>query len=135
VKAAGAVFAVSPGSSDSLLDAAADAELPFIPGAVTASEILKLLDLGYTLQKFFPAELSGGVPFLKAVGAPIPEVRFMPTGGVTPANAIDYLSLANVACIGGSWIAPSGLLQEKNFDVVARLAGEAAKLRPSATGL
>jgi 2-dehydro-3-deoxyphosphogluconate aldolase/(4S)-4-hydroxy-2-oxoglutarate aldolase len=135
VKAAGAVFAVSPGSSDSLLDAAADAELPFIPGAVTASEILKLLDLGYTLQKFFPAELSGGMPFLKAVGAPIPEVRFMPTGGVTPANAIDYLSLPNVACIGGSWIAPSGLLREKNFDAVARLAGEAAKLRPSATGL
>lgn len=134
VKSAGARFAVSPGSSDALLDAAADAALPFVPGAVTASEVLKLLDLGYTLQKFFPAELSGGAPFLKALGAPIPEARFMPTGGVTPGNAGDYLSLANVACIGGSWIAPSGLLREKNFDAIGRLAGEAARLRPSATG-
>lgn len=135
VKSAGAEFAVSPGSSDSLLDAVGDAALPFIPGAVTASEVLKLLDRGYTLQKFFPAELSGGAPFLKAIGAPIPEARFMPTGGVTPGNAADYLSLSNVACIGGSWIAPSGLLREKNFDAIARLAGEAARLRPSATGL
>jgi 2-dehydro-3-deoxyphosphogluconate aldolase/(4S)-4-hydroxy-2-oxoglutarate aldolase len=134
VKSAGARFVVSPGSSDSLLDAAADAALPFIPGAVTASEVLKLLDLGYTLQKFFPAALSGGAPFLKALGAPIPEARFMPTGGVTPGNAIDYLSLSNVACIGGSWIAPSGLLREKNFDAIARLAGEAASLRPAGTG-
>ena len=135
VKSAGAEFAVSPGSSDSLLDAAADAALPFVPGAVTASEVLKLLDLGYTLHKFFPAELSGGAPFLKAIGAPIPEARFMPTGGVTPTNAAEYLSLANVACIGGSWIAPTGLLREKNFDAIARLAGEAARLRPSATGI
>jgi 2-dehydro-3-deoxyphosphogluconate aldolase/(4S)-4-hydroxy-2-oxoglutarate aldolase len=135
VKSAGAEFAVSPGSSDPLLNAAADAALPFIPGAVTASEVLKLLDLGYTLQKFFPAELSGGAAFLKAIGAPIPEARFMPTGGVTPANAAAYLSLANVACIGGSWIAPTGLLREKNFDAIARLAGEAAGLRPSATGI
>jgi 2-dehydro-3-deoxyphosphogluconate aldolase/(4S)-4-hydroxy-2-oxoglutarate aldolase len=135
VKSAGAEFAVSPGSSDSLLDAAADAALPFVPGAVTASEVLNLLDLGYTLLKFFPAELSGGAPFLKAIGAPIPEARFMPTGGVTPTNAAEYLSLANVACIGGSWIAPTGLLREKNFDAIARLAGEAARLRPSATGI
>ena len=93
-----------------------------------------MLERGHRLQKFFPAELSGGAPFLKAIGAPIPEARFMPTGGVTPGNAIDYLSLANVACIGGSWIAPSGLLRERNFDAITRLAGEAAKLRPSGTG-
>ena len=128
VKAAGALFAVSPGSSDSLLDAAADAELPFVPGAVTASEMLKLLDLGYTLQKFFPAELSGGAAFLKAVGAPIPEVSFMPTGGISPGNAEDYLSLDNVACIGGSWIAPSALLREQDFEAIAGLAAAAAKL-------
>jgi 2-dehydro-3-deoxyphosphogluconate aldolase/(4S)-4-hydroxy-2-oxoglutarate aldolase len=128
VKSAGAVFAVSPGSSDSLLDAAADAGLPFVPGAVTASEMLKLLDLGYTLQKFFPAELSGGAAFLRAIGSPIPEVSFMPTGGVSPDNAGDYLSLANVACIGGSWIAPSDLLRSKDFDAIARLAGVAAEL-------
>ncbi len=119
---------MSPGSSDSLLDAAADAGLPFVPGAVTASEVLKLLDLGYTLQKFFPAELSGGAAFLQSIGAPIPEVRFMPTGGIGPGNASDYLSLANVACIGGSWIAPSALLHEKDFDAIAALATAAAKL-------
>lgn len=128
VKSAGAVFAVSPGSSDALLEAAADAELPFVPGAVTASEMLKLLDLGYTLQKFFPAELAGGAAFLKAIGAPIPEVSFMPTGGISPGNAKDYLSLENVACIGGSWIASPALLQGKDFDAIAGLASAAAKL-------
>ena len=128
VKSAGAVFAVSPGSSDALLGAAADAKLPFVPGAVTASEMLKLLDLGYTLQKFFPAELSGGAAFLKAVSAPIPEVSFMPTGGIRPDNAKDYLALSNVACIGGSWIAPPGLLHAKDFAAIAELATAAAKL-------
>ncbi len=128
VKSAGAVFAVSPGSSDALLDAVAETELPFVPGAVTASEMLKLLDLGYTLQKFFPAELSGGAAFLKAVSAPIPEVSFMPTGGIGPDNAKDYLSLPNVACIGGSWIAPPGLLRAKDFAAIAGLATAAAEL-------
>ena len=128
VKSAGAVFAVSPGSSDALLGAAADAKLPFVPGAVTASEMLKLLDLGYTLQKFFPAELSGGAAFLKAVSAPIPEVSFMPTGGIRPDNAKDYRALSNVACIGGSWIAPPGLLHAKDFAAIAELATAAAKL-------
>jgi len=129
VKSAGALFAVSPGSSDALLEAVADAELPFVPGAVTASEMLKLLDLGYTLQKFFPAELSGGAAFLKAVAAPIPEVSFMPTGGIGPDNAKDYLSLSNVACIGGSWIAPPALLRAKNYDAIAELAAAAAELK------
>ena len=129
VKSAGALFAVSPGSSDALLEAVADAQLPFVPGAVTASEMLNLLDLGYTLQKFFPAELSGGAAFLKAVAAPIPEVSFMPTGGIGPDNAKDYLSLSNVACIGGSWIAPPALLRAKNFDAIAELAAAAAELK------
>ena len=128
VKSAGATFAVSPGSSDALLEAVAEAAMPFVPGAVTASEMLALLDLGYTLQKFFPAELSGGAAFLKAVGAPIPEVSFMPTGGIGPDNAEDYLSLANVACIGGSWIAPPGLLRDKDFAAIAKLAAAAASL-------
>jgi 2-dehydro-3-deoxyphosphogluconate aldolase/(4S)-4-hydroxy-2-oxoglutarate aldolase len=128
VKSAGASFAVSPGSSDALLEAIADARLPFVPGAVTASEMLGLLDLGYTLQKFFPAELSGGAAFLRAIGAPIPEVSFMPTGGIGPGNAGDYLSLPNVACIGGSWIAPPGLLRDGNFAAIAELAAAAASL-------
>jgi 2-dehydro-3-deoxyphosphogluconate aldolase/(4S)-4-hydroxy-2-oxoglutarate aldolase len=128
VKSAGAAFAVSPGSSEALLESVADAEIPFVPGAVTASEMLALLDLGYTLQKFFPAELSGGAAFLKAVGAPIPEVSFMPTGGIGTDNARDYLSLANVACIGGSWIAPPGLLRDGDFAAIGKLAAAAASL-------
>jgi len=128
VKSAGAAFAVSPGSSDALLEAVADAAMPFIPGAVTASETLALLDLGYTLQKFFPAELSGGAAFLKAIGAPIPEVSFMPTGGIGLDNAGDYLALRNVACIGGSWIAPPALLRDKNFAAIGELAAAAASL-------
>lgn len=128
VVAAGARFVVSPGSSDALLDAVADAGIPYVPGAMTPSETLKLLDDGYTLQKFFPAELAGGIALLKAVGAPIPEVSFMPTGGISPANAGDYLALPNVACIGGSWIAPAALLAARDFDAIAQLATDAARL-------
>ena len=125
---AGARFVVSPGSSPALLDAVADAGVPFVPGAVTASEMLVLLDDGYTLQKFFPAELAGGATFLKAVGAPIPEVSFMPTGGINPDNAAQYLALRNVSCIGGSWIAPSSLLAAKDFDAITSLATAAMRL-------
>lgn len=128
VKAAGAQFAVCPGSSDALLDAVADAGLPFIPGAVTPSEMLALLDRGYTLQKLFPAELSGGVAFLEAVAAPIPEVSFMPTGGIKAATAVNYLALPNVACVGGTWIASSGLLRAKDFGAIGKLAAAAARL-------
>ena len=128
VKAAGAQFAVCPGSSDALLDAVAEAELPFVPGAVTPSEMLALLDRGYTLQKLFPAELSGGVAFLKAVAAPIPEVSFMPTGGIRAQSAGDYLALPNVACVGGTWIAPPDLLRAKDFNAIGSLAAAAAQL-------
>jgi 2-dehydro-3-deoxyphosphogluconate aldolase/(4S)-4-hydroxy-2-oxoglutarate aldolase len=128
VQSAGAAFAVSPGSSDALINAVADARLPFVPGAATASEMLRLLDCGYTLQKFFPAEPAGGTRFLKAVGAPIPEVRFMPTGGISPANAREYLALDNVACLGGSWIVPASLLRQGDFEAIAGLATDAAGL-------
>ena len=127
VAAMGARFAVSPGSSQQLLDAAAKYEMPFIPGAATPSEMIALLEQGYELQKFFPAELAGGRPFLKAVGAPLPEVRFMPTGGVTPDNAMDYLSMNNVACIGGSWITPLELQAIGDFDAIRRIGSDAAK--------
>ena len=129
VRAAGAAFAVCPGSSDALLDAVADAGLPFVPGAVTPTEMLALLDRGYTLQKFFPAELSGGVAFLQAVAAPLPEVSFMPTGGIRAESALDYLALPNVACVGGTWIAPAGLLRAKDFEAVGKLAAAAAQLK------
>ena len=90
--------------------------------------MLGLLEQGVSLQKFFPAELAGGAAYLKAVGAPIPEVRFMPTGGVTPDNAGDYLSLENVSCIGGSWLAPRDLLKAGDFAEIGRLARDAARL-------
>jgi len=128
VAALGARFAVSPGSSQQLLDAAAKYEMPFIPGAATPSEMIVLLEQGYELQKFFPAELAGGRPFLKAVGAPLPEVRFMPTGGITPDNATDYLSMNNVACIGGSWITPAELQTDGDFDAIRQIGLDAARL-------
>ncbi|HEX7390121.1 MAG TPA: bifunctional 4-hydroxy-2-oxoglutarate aldolase/2-dehydro-3-deoxy-phosphogluconate aldolase, partial [Acidiphilium sp.] len=108
---AGAKFVVSPGSSPSVLDAAASSPVPFLPGAATPGEMLALLERGYRLQKFFPAEPSGGIPMLRAVAAPIPEIRFCPTGGISLANAADYLALPNVICIGGSWLTPADALR------------------------
>lgn len=125
---AGAKFGVSPGHSDALLDAVDAANLPFIPGAVTPSESLALLDRGYTLQKFFPAGVAGGIPYLKAVSGPLPDIRFMPTGGITVDNAADYLALPNVACIGGSWMVPAAALRERDFETIAALASAAAAL-------
>jgi 2-dehydro-3-deoxyphosphogluconate aldolase/(4S)-4-hydroxy-2-oxoglutarate aldolase len=125
---AGARFGVSPGHSAALLDAVDAANLPFIPGAVTPSESLALLDRGYTLQKFFPAGVAGGIPYLKAVSGPLPEVRFMPTGGISVENAPDYLALPNVACIGGSWMVPSNALRDRDFETIAMLAKAAAAL-------
>ena len=128
IAAAGARFAVSPGSSLQLLAAAADHDMPFIPGAATPSEMIALFEQGYQLQKFFPAELAGGRPFLKAVGAPLPEVRFMPTGGVTPVNAMDYLNMSNVACIGGSWITPLDLQVKRDFEAIRQIGSDAVSL-------
>jgi 2-dehydro-3-deoxyphosphogluconate aldolase/(4S)-4-hydroxy-2-oxoglutarate aldolase len=128
VKAAGARFGVSPGSTPTLVRAARDADLPFVPGAVTASEMLTLFEQGVLLQKFFPAELAGGAAYLKAVGAPLREVTFMPTGGIGPDNVGSYLSLPNVSCIGGSWLAPGDLLAARDFDGIRALARDAARL-------
>ena len=104
VKRAGAKFAVSPGATRTLIDAAARFGMPFLPGATTASEMMELAELGFQNQKFFPAEQSGGVPFLKAISSPLPHVRFCPTGGVSAANMDAYLNLPNVICVGGSWV-------------------------------
>ena len=128
IKDAGARFAVSPGSSELLLDAAARHAMPFVPGAATASETIRLQEHGYTLMKFFPAELAGGIRMLKALGAPLPEARFFPTGGISPELARDYLSLTNVACVGGSWLAPPNLLAAGDFKSIARLAKDAVGL-------
>ncbi len=128
-KDAGATFGVSPGATDKVLDAANEADLPMLPGAATASEVMLLLEKGYTIQKFFPAEANGGAPALKAIGAPIPQVQFCPTGGVSLANANSYLSLSNVVCAGGSWVAPKNLVNAQDWDGITKLAAEAAALK------
>lgn len=125
---AGAKFGVSPGATDRLLDACEAADLPLLPGAATASEAMALLERGYTVQKFFPAEANGGAPALKAIGAPIPQVRFCPTGGVSLKNAPDYLSLPNVLCAGGSWVALKDLVAKGDWKAIEELAREASQL-------
>lgn len=125
---AGSRFAVSPGFTPELLDAAEAAGLAMLPGAATAAEMMQLLERGYVLQKFFPAELAGGVPYLKAVGAPLPGIQFVPTGGVSVNNAPDYLALANVTAVGGSWITPRDRLAARDFEGIGRLASDAAQL-------
>ena len=127
-KAAGASFGVSPGATDRLLDACEAADLPLLPGAATASEAMALLERGYDMLKFFPAEASGGAPALKAIGAPIPQIAFCPTGGVSLANATAYLSLPNVVCAGGSWVAPADAVRSGDWSRIETLAREAAAL-------
>lgn len=127
-KDAGALFGVSPGASDRLLDAAEDHDLPLLPGAATATEAMKLLERGYTVQKFFPAEASGGAPALKAIGAPLPQIKFCPTGGVSPANAETYLALPNTVCVGGSWVAPNDAVQSGDWERIRMLSLEASNL-------
>lgn len=125
---AGARFGVSPGATDRLLDACEAAALPLLPGAATASEAMRLMERGYRTQKFFPAEAAGGAPALKAIGAPIPQVSFCPTGGITPQNAASYLSLPNVLCCGGSWVAPKNLIAAQDWEGITALARAAAQL-------
>ncbi len=127
-KAAGALFGVSPGATDLILDACEANELPLLPGVATASEAMRLLERGYTVQKFFPAEANGGAPALKAIGAPIPQVSFCPTGGVSLKNVNDYLSLSNTLCVGGSWVAPKDKMIAGDWDGITALASEASKL-------
>lgn len=125
VTAAGGQFAVSPGATPRLADAAT---MPWVAGASTPSECLALLERGYRLQKFFPAEQNGGVAALKAISGPIPEVSFCPTGGVNPNNAQAYLALPNVVCVGGSWFVPGDLLAAGDFETIAARTREAVRL-------
>lgn len=126
---AGARFAVSPGGSPKLLDAADQSELPLLPGAASASEAMTLLERGYALQKFFPASAAGGPALLKALSSPLPAIRFCPTGGITMQNAAEYLSLPNVVCVGGSWLTPRELLRAGDWAAIETLAREANGLR------
>jgi 2-dehydro-3-deoxyphosphogluconate aldolase / (4S)-4-hydroxy-2-oxoglutarate aldolase len=127
-KAAGAQFGVSPGATDELLAACEEEDLPLLPGAATPTEAMRLLARGYDMMKFFPAESSGGAPALKALGAPLPQIGFCPTGGVTPENAMDYLRLPNVLCAGGSWVAPGDFVSNGKWDEIEELAKSASRL-------
>ena len=125
---AGAKFLVSPGYSDPLLAAADDCRLPWLLGAATASEVQALRERGHSTLKFFPAEPMGGTATLKALQPVFPDVAFCPTGGIDATRAKDYLQLSNVIAVGGSWVAPSNLLDNGDFSAITRRAAEAAKL-------
>ena len=129
VRQAGGRFAVSPGCTPSLLAATADAGLPFLPGVQTVSEVMALSEQGVRLLKFFPADAAGGVGWLRAVGAPLAGLRFCPTGGIGAGTAQDYLALANVACVGGSWMAPRDAVAARDWSQVERLAAAASKFK------
>ncbi len=131
-KAAGATFGVSPGATERIIAACEDEGLPLLPGAATASEIMALLEKGYTVQKFFPAEQAGGAAYLKSIGSPIPQVKFCPTGGISLKIAPDYLSLKNILCVGGSWVAPKDAMAKGDWAAITTLAREAAALPRSA---
>ncbi|MGV9600839.1 bifunctional 4-hydroxy-2-oxoglutarate aldolase/2-dehydro-3-deoxy-phosphogluconate aldolase [Streptosporangium sandarakinum] len=126
---AGARFLVSPGSTPRLLDAMEEGGIPFLPGAATSSEVMALAERGLTEMKFFPAEAAGGVPYLKSLGGPLPEVRFCPTGGIRLQTAPEYLALANVGCVGGTWLTPADALAAGDYARIEKLAAEAAALR------
>jgi 2-dehydro-3-deoxyphosphogluconate aldolase/(4S)-4-hydroxy-2-oxoglutarate aldolase len=126
---AGAAFGVSPGLTRELLLHAANARFPFLPGAMTPSEVMYALDAGYSAMKFFPAAPAGGVEMLKAMAGPFPQVTFCPTGGIDASSAPRYLALANVACVGGSWLSPANLVAAKDWDEIRSRARTAAALR------
>ncbi|MEM7021737.1 MAG: bifunctional 4-hydroxy-2-oxoglutarate aldolase/2-dehydro-3-deoxy-phosphogluconate aldolase [Pseudomonadota bacterium] len=126
---AGARFMVSPGTTPALLDVAEDSSVPWLPGAATSSEVMQLLERGYDCQKFFPAEPAGGIAYLKALAAPLPDARFCPTGGIDSNRASAYLALSNVLCVGGSWVAPRDAVAAGDWASITRLAQAAAGLR------
>jgi 2-dehydro-3-deoxyphosphogluconate aldolase/(4S)-4-hydroxy-2-oxoglutarate aldolase len=122
---AGAVFAISPGLTAKLLTAAQHSSIALIPGISSLSELMLGMEYGLDHFKFFPAENAGGIPMLKAIAGPIPQVTFCPTGGISLANYNDYLKLSNVACVGGSWLAPANVVANKDWAKVTQLAQEA----------
>ena len=122
---AGARFALSPGLSEALAQAAVDSQMPFIPGAMTPSEVMRARDLGFGLVKLFPAAQAGGVAMLKALGGPLPDVKFCPTGGVSLSNLGEYLQQPNVAMVGGSWLTPLDALEQGRWQHITELAAQA----------
>ncbi len=127
VTEAGAQFAISPGLTDSLLKAATAGTIPLIPGISTVSELMLGMDHGLREFKFFPAEANGGVKALQAIAGPFSQVRFCPTGGITPNNYRDYLALKSVLCIGGSWLVPNDAIASGDYERITKLAREAVE--------
>ncbi|MEN3259349.1 bifunctional 4-hydroxy-2-oxoglutarate aldolase/2-dehydro-3-deoxy-phosphogluconate aldolase [Sodalis endosymbiont of Spalangia cameroni] len=125
VTAAGAQFAISPGLTEALLKAANAGSIPLIPGISTVSELMLGMDYGLREFKFFPAEANGGVKALQAIAGPFSQVRFCPTGGISPANYRDYLALKSVLCIGGSWLVPNDALEQGDYARITQLAKDA----------
>ena len=124
---AGAKFAISPGMTADLLKAGQECPIPLIPGISSTSDLMKGKDAGYTHMKFFPAEASGGVKAIKSISGPFPGVTFCPTGGISLTNYKDYLALKNVACVGGSWVAPDDAIESGDWDQITALAKEAVE--------
>lgn len=125
---AGARFAVSPGATAKILDAAKDLQCPLLPGIATASEAMTLIERGYRFAKFFPAEPAGGAPYLSAIASPLPQLTFCPTGGITLDSAPRYLKLANVICVGGSWMVNRAAIASGNWAEITEIARQAAAL-------
>ncbi|MFD2205267.1 bifunctional 4-hydroxy-2-oxoglutarate aldolase/2-dehydro-3-deoxy-phosphogluconate aldolase [Kiloniella antarctica] len=124
IKDAGARYALSPGTTKTLAQAAVEANVPYVPAAATPSEVLELRALGFKVQKLFPAGASGGIEMLKSLASPIADVRFCPTGGVSTSNVNDYLNQPNVICVGGSWLAPKNLVAEKKWTAISKIVRE-----------
>lgn len=127
---AGAQFLVSPGSTDRLLDGLQRVGLPFLAGCATPSDVIRLTERGITEAKLFPATVVGGTGMLKALAGPLPQVRFCPTGGITPATAPDFLALPNVGCVGGTWLTPREAVKNGDWEQITALAAAASSLRP-----
>jgi 2-dehydro-3-deoxyphosphogluconate aldolase/(4S)-4-hydroxy-2-oxoglutarate aldolase len=127
-KLAGADFLVSPGCTTALLDAAIAANIPLLPGVNTPSEAMTILERGVRYLKFFPAEAAGGAAMLRSIGGPLPQLKFCPTGGINFGNAQEYLSLANVLCVGGSWMLDSAAIRAKDWPRIESLARVAASV-------
>lgn len=128
----GAAFAVSPGATETLLDAAQDSPVPLLPGTATASEVMQVLERGYEYMKLFPAEAAGGVDLLSSLASPLPAAKFCPTGGIDPEKAKRYLALPNVVCVGGSWLVPRDALRQGDWARVTDLARGTSALRKAA---
>ena len=127
-KNSGAKFCVSPGTTSSIIDACDECNISLLPGASTVSEMMTLSEAGFSEIKFFPASAAGGIPFIKSLVSPLPNLKFCPTGGISYETASEWLSLVNVSCVGGSWIAPAKDINDQNFSEITARAKQATKL-------